>query len=425
MFEENMSKIDEIFKTAMDSHSEPYNPQAWESLSKRLDGGIPPRKNPFLKWGLPTIVAVIGVTSVLYLTTRNTSVPATSSKNGNPKETVATQQQNNTSEEHPETKEQRNSQNPAQAKTEVGVEDSGSETNYPIERSMDHVIHDDEAKVHEEKVPELVKTNADKLDNTPIPSKQPKPTEAYVAVALPTCDNVAQEVKNLNSFSITVKSNSESIPINPSEQIKLKLSEGNYEVIKTEDGTSLQSHNVSSVGSCEIVISELYFQDGLPFRRASIKTESSVISMSADGLPVVCCNKEQDILAFHKGNYMLNVGLMQEHGCTGTKEESIYVSDDYNLLAVNAFEPLSQDLRKSTFLPYALTQRNTPFKMIILDPSDGGIVFETSDVQLPWDGTDKRTGKMADTNKAYVWKVNLTKPEPGEKMDYMGTVVRM
>ena len=122
---------------------------------------------------------------------------------------------------------------------------------------------------------------------------------------------------------------------------------------------------------------------------------------------------------------MFNVGLMQEHGCTGTKEESIYVSDDYNLLAVNAFEPLSQDLRKRTFLPYALTQRNTPFKMIILDPSDGGIVFETSDVQLPWDGTDKRTGKMADTNKAYVWKVNLTKPEPGEKMDYMGTVVRM
>ena len=115
MFEQNMSKIDEIFKTAMDSHSEPYNPQAWESLSKRLDGGIPPRKNPFLKWGLPTIVAVIGVASVLYLTTRNTSVPATSSKNENPKETVATQEQSNTSEKHPETKEQRNSQNPALA----------------------------------------------------------------------------------------------------------------------------------------------------------------------------------------------------------------------------------------------------------------------------------------------------------------------
>jgi hypothetical protein len=101
------------------------------------------------------------------------------------------------------------------------------------------------------------------------------------------------------------------------------------------------------------------------------------------------------------------------------------VSEDYNLLAVNAFEPLSQDARKSTFIPYALTQRNTPFRMVILDPNDGGIVYETSDALLPWDGIDKRSGKLADTNKAYVWKVNLLKPEPGEKSDYLGTVVRM
>jgi hypothetical protein len=63
--------------------------------------------------------------------------------------------------------------------------------------------------------------------------------------------------------------------------------------------------------------------------------------------------------------------------------------------------------------------------MVILDPSDGGLVFETMDVNLPWDGTDRRNGKMVETNKAFIWKVTLVTPEIGEKSDYLGTVVRM
>jgi hypothetical protein len=63
--------------------------------------------------------------------------------------------------------------------------------------------------------------------------------------------------------------------------------------------------------------------------------------------------------------------------------------------------------------------------MIILDPNDGGIVFESTDATLPWDGIDRRFGRMGDTNKAYVWKVTLSEPKVGEKSEYMGTVVRM
>ena len=63
--------------------------------------------------------------------------------------------------------------------------------------------------------------------------------------------------------------------------------------------------------------------------------------------------------------------------------------------------------------------------MIILDPNDGGLVFETSDANQAWDGIDKRNGQMADANKAYVWKVMLSQPRFGEKSEYMGTIVRM
>jgi hypothetical protein len=101
------------------------------------------------------------------------------------------------------------------------------------------------------------------------------------------------------------------------------------------------------------------------------------------------------------------------------------VEEDYNLLAVNAFTPTSWDSRNTHFIPFALTQRNTPFKMIIIDPADGAILFETASAELPWDGTDRNTGKMVEQNKSFVWKVILERPESNEKPEYIGTVVRL
>ena len=76
-------------------------------------------------------------------------------------------------------------------------------------------------------------------------------------------------------------------------------------------------------------------------------------------------------------------------------------------------------------MPYALLIRNTPFSMIIIDPSDGGIVFSSNDASNAWDGNDKRNGKMVAPNKAYIWKVNITNPEQKEKQEYKGTIVRL
>ena len=63
--------------------------------------------------------------------------------------------------------------------------------------------------------------------------------------------------------------------------------------------------------------------------------------------------------------------------------------------------------------------------MIVIDPADGAILFETSTADQPWDGIDRNTGKMVDENKSYVWKVILDQPESNEKPEYLGTVVRL
>jgi hypothetical protein len=63
--------------------------------------------------------------------------------------------------------------------------------------------------------------------------------------------------------------------------------------------------------------------------------------------------------------------------------------------------------------------------MVILDPTDGGVVFETSDASQPWDGIDRRDGKLINTQKVYIWKVTIKSPEAGEKSEYKGTITRI
>ena len=103
----------------------------------------------------------------------------------------------------------------------------------------------------------------------------------------------------------------------------------------------------------------------------------------------------------------------------------VNIPTDYNLLAVNAFNPQSLDSRNSRFMPYALTIRQTPFKLIVLDPDNGGLIFESTDENNAWDGIDRRDGKLVPGNKAYIWKVVIQHPVAGEKGEYRGTIVRM
>ena len=126
---------------------------------------------------------------------------------------------------------------------------------------------------------------------------------------------------------------------------------------------------------------------------------------------------------YKKGRYKLNLkGNL--YGCEINETQEIDIPE-YNLLAVNAFIPESFDSKKNTFIPFALTQREVSFRMIIKDPRDGGIVYETTETSMPWDGIDKRNGQIAETGvniPPYVWMVELINPNPGEPKVYQGTI---
>jgi hypothetical protein len=159
----------------------------------------------------------------------------------------------------------------------------------------------------------------------------------------------------------------------------------------------------------------------------SIQAEASEghITWHSTNILNTSTGKNVELLAFDKGFAIVEVQATGTNGCTAKEKEMIQIPSDYNLLAVNAFNPQSQDSRNNTFMPFALTIRQTPFRLIVLDPDNGGLVFESTDASNAWDGIDRRDGKLVPSNKAYIWKVVIQHPVQGEKGEYRGTIVRM
>lgn len=409
-----MDKLDHLFKKAIESHTEPYDPAAWETLEKRLDGQLPPKTNPFKKWGLPGAALVIGISlATWYLTDSSTPVSAPIS----PK-TATTR--------HPKA-EVKTHVNPIINTKQRPTITFHEETNEPIPSVNELTIIDTVEPPIANESPSFKQVNNDELPSNSIQlvdQPNPKALHEYNPILLPTCAGISAEVKNTNRFEVTLKSDRLLLSIEPNSSVKLELSAGNIEIIDPKTGVILQS-NVITGPKGDLVLDEMIYENGLPVQGIHVKTEANVRYVRYGKQIKENTGKDISLNVFEKGRLLVLVDLMDDNGCSNELSGLINVTEDYNLLAVNAFEPTSQDTRKNTFMPYALTQRATPFRMIILDPNDGGIVYESSDVSLPWDGIDRRFGKMADSNKAYVWKVTLSEPKAGEKSEYMGTVVRM
>jgi hypothetical protein len=166
------------------------------------------------------------------------------------------------------------------------------------------------------------------------------------------------------------------------------------------------------------------YEDGTPRIHVTAETMASDLNWNVNGSVINKKNKSFDLLAFKGQTYTISAEG-QLDGCKSSETIKITANEDYNLLAVNAFNPQSRDERNATFMPYALTIRDVQFNMVILDPDNGAVVFKSSDAQNAWDGIDQRTGQMVPANKAYIWKVVLQETLPGEKSTYSGTIVRI
>jgi hypothetical protein len=418
--------IDELIKSALEGHEMPYDNNAWNSFEKKMNKPNSPIK-PFKFWFFGTsIIAVITISSLLYFSS----------------------------------KQEENSDKPVEQKTDIIEKSNSQSTTSKKTKSektkgiLDEKISSNELEAKEDDkketktnliLPEvnevLVKeiTKDLKLDEEITTPKKENSvitknvTEPDVPSFSNKCLGENLKVINKNDESMTLifpSGKKVSVAESATENIKLS-EEGKYELLV--NSKQKESYNsffsvFENPRATLLVEDELNYETGLPIIRGEVQTFEETIKWKVDKVVTANSSNKAKTAAFYffeKGQFDLEVIVTNEKGCSSTEIKTIIISEDYNLLAVNAFNPLSDDRRKNTFMPYALTKRNTAFSLIIIDADNGGIIFESSDASNPWDGIDKRNGKLVSESKTFIWKVTLTSPEKNEKSVYKGTITRI
>ena len=417
--------IDELIKSALEGHEMPYDNNAWNSFEKKLNKPNSPFKSYKFWFFVTSIIAVIMISSLLYF----------SSKQEEKRDKPVKQKT--------DVIEKSNSQSITSKKTnseiKTGIQDEEISSNELEAKEDDkketktNLILPKVNEVLAKEITKYLKLDEEianqKKGNSDITNKA---TEPNVTSFPNKCLGENLELINKNNEGMTLifpSGKKVSVAESATENIKLS-EEGKYELLvnskQKETYNSFFSVFENPKASL-LVEDELNYETGLPIIRGEVQTFEESIKWKVD--KVVSANSSKVKTAafyfFEKGQFDLEVIITNEKGCSSTEIKTIIISEDYNLLAVNAFNPLSDDRRKNTFMPYALTKRNTGFSLIIIDTDDGGIVFESSDASNPWDGIDKRNGQLVNKNKAFIWKVTLTSPEKNEKSVYKGTITRI
>jgi hypothetical protein len=413
--------LEEQFKSLLNDHELPYDPAAWTKMSSKLDAALPVSGKSKWPWYIGIASSVILITgAVIFVNSRNND-----SINTVQLSQSSTTQSTDKSNQQSETALAKNQQTKVNAAAEQGNQ---IEPIYPeiphifevlvesdepsIETIVDVSIVDHELKVTE-KILGIPDFSSDKWEFLAIQS---------------ICLGESRMIKNSNSSAVYVRDasgNDVFIPANSSKEF-IAVREGKHDVVEIATGTTKESFMVQSAPQLTLQLDHQYiYESGLPTTLLSVNANAEDLSWYVNGKSVNERGNQFKGNFYHKGAYNISVKGTASNGCTSEASRRIFIDEAYNLLAVNAFDPNSSDNRKNAFIPYALTVRSVDFEMIVIDPTDGAIIFESREASNPWRGQDKRTGQMVEPNKTYIWRVVLSNPQPGEHAEYKGTIVRL
>ena len=425
-----MKKLEDLFKSALRDQELPYNEGAWNQMSKKLDarsGGA----SGNLNWILGAAgVLVVAVGTLLYFNSNNGSnIQENKEKSIASLETKSIENTNSndidsdeliSENQVQEDNATENSNNEVKVKTKITSKETNPEEVVQIIECCD------------EKVVRLIPPVYRETTLVEVSEEINTAKEEVLTynILIDKCLNDEFVYSNENNKSIWINTPSNRLIEIPGLSLfrETLQSKGIYHVgalNEAQEFVSKQSFTVFEAKSSQLLVEDhLNYENGLPQLVANSYSEGDNTWYVNDEA-VSSNRKENSFNLFKKGSYNISLSTKDHKGCTSVSNVTFNVEEDYNLLAVNAFTPSSLDTRNRFFIPFALTQRGTPFHMIVIDPADGAILFETSTADQPWDGIDRNTGKMVDENKSYVWKVILDQPESNEKPEYLGTVVRL
>ena len=410
-------KINEIFKSALEGHEMPYNANAWKAFESNLDGKQVPKKSNLWKWltGAAALVAIIGGFLAIEPSQQANSGEKNSPEllsNNKKTEIISTEVKAAQIKEKLVKKETKNKsllnllqeEIPTIASVIINLNEEGTLKTNLVNNELETNASDNDYNLVDQQV-------------------------FYPEIDI-NCVNEEQWIENKNSFNLMLQTptGEEIVLLANQKTLITAKSKGTYKIgwyIEPNNFNVYKSKFINDVPALDVLTEELNYDNGLPTLPVKFRTNEDEVVTQYDNRSITSNSSEQNVYLFEKGDIQIRFTASNTHSCKTTVVKEISVNENYNLLAVNAFDPYSSDNRKNSFMPFALTKRTSPFVLVIIDPADGGVVFQSNDASNSWDGYDKRNGKMVAQNKAFIWKVSLQNPEKKEKSDYKGTIIRL
>jgi hypothetical protein len=403
---------------------EEFNPQAWESLAKKLDAKMPVNKPNYFS-GKNIFIAgasalFIGSGIFFFMNQKSNEVE-------------------NISKEKQIAQTEKNIQTTSTEITAKTKENSTLDTKQTSQHNTQNFTEENQLKQNEEsKLPVEAKEKKNESYWKEDDKKFSLPEISYTPFVLPKFEN---------SYCLNEKIN-----IYNSNRTNLLILDENFKVIATVHSKENKTLNLEKEGiyfakylledfpnsnyteaklftvhkTEEINFSydsEIVYENGIPYIQLSTSDFGNNSVWSTDKGFISEQNDKTKLSAFRKGEYNVSLTKIDENKCELKKSQQVEIKEEYNLLAPTAFDPSDLDPRNNRFIPYALQKRNTAFEMFILDPENGNIVFKSNSADNAWDGIDRTTNQLVKYGKAFIWKVSLKNPLPGEKSDYTGNII--
>jgi hypothetical protein len=400
-------------KSSLENYEAPYDASAWDKMSQQLDaktttGGTSSVKN-FLsspKFWIFASITVIGVSIAIYSTRQEATKVVITNSNNTISPSITEENEANF-----DLKQIKKPTNKKNITLQIKENSNVNSTNIVSPSSS---------------VPtNLSSAESNSLKNNPIVKGNERFMKSFI---LPKtnklyCLGDKVEIFNPNTNEIILSNTSgKQIKIDGQESMLISLKqEGQY----TWNGekTAFEVKEKPSVNFN--LPSDIIYENGIPTitltSDLNVKSQKWIFDQK-----IVSTNESVKLNIFNKEKYSVTLLVVGQNGCENQMTKTFYPDPDfhYNLKAPNGFDPSSNNPKRNTFLPLSLLERDTPFKMLIIDPKDGKVIFETNDKNNPWDGKNQSTDQLVSEGSEYIWKVILMNPEKYEKNEYRGTITR-
>lgn len=435
-----MTDIEQNFKNSLENYELPYNASAWDSLSSKLDSEMPvseattPAASNY-KWFIASSSVVVLSIAAYFLFFNNNTESKRKDNSIIQNETILEPTSNNPSKVNNDSKSEKITENSSSTSETVQAEAN------TVDNEMNLVPVLDEHRIAEVNSVSNERPNSNRNNsitkyegnNNPIRSDAGSISEtnsnSSAPVTIPIVQDVCEgdffEIDNTNNVPLEILGSELQITVPPNTVKTISLSNEGVYSLRAQNGNesvNVQNFHVKKAPNVDFTIDlENIFDKGLPTTNVNTDVIGELFNWSFNKQKATGRNVAAHF--YTKGEHEIELSVTANNGCTASTVKSIYVDKKYNLMAENAFIPTDNDPRNNRFMPYALTVRDVKFTLIVLDPSDGHMVFKTNDSSNGWDGTDMKTGSPVAYEKSHIWKVVILNPEPNEPNEYGGNII--